>query len=113
MIKYPVKKPEIVDAIGAIDSSRVVQVVNEDFDQIIWHNGNTNNITTDQIKTKLAELTTTYDGQKYQNSRANEYPSLEEQLDLLYHDIARDEFGKSSGEWAKAIKAVKDKYPKS
>ena len=51
--------------------------------------------------------------QKYQNSRANEYPSLEEQLDLLYHDIARDEFGKSSGEWAKAIKAVKDKKPKS
>ena len=113
MIKYPVKKPEIVDAIGAIDSSRVVQVVNEDYNQIIWHNGNPNNITTDQIKTKLAELTTTYDGQKYQNSRANEYPSLEEQLDLLYHDIARDEFGKSSGEWAKAIKAVKDKYPKS
>ena len=113
MIKTPVKKPEIVDAIGAIDSSRVVQVVNEDYDQIIRHNGNPNNITTDQIKTKLAELTTTYDGQKYQNSRANEYPSLEEQLDLLYHDIARDEFGKSSGEWAKAIKAIKDKYPKS
>ena len=55
MIKTPVKKPEIVDAIGAIDSSRVVQVVNEDYDQIIWHNGNPNNITTDQIKTKLAD----------------------------------------------------------
>ena len=49
MIKYPVKKPEIVDAIGAIDSSRIVQVVNEDYNQIIWHNGNPNNITTDQI----------------------------------------------------------------
>ena len=105
------KKPEIVDAILALDSDAIVQVIEEK--DIIWIDKNPNNITTDQIKTKLAELTTTYDGQKYQNSRANEYPSLEEQLDLLYHDIARGEFGKSSGEWAKAIKLVKDKYPKS
>ena len=53
------------------------------------------------------------DPNEYQYKRADEYPSIVDQLDLLYHDIARDEFGKSSGEWAKAIKLVKDKYPKS
>ena len=46
-------------------------------------------------------------------NRKINYPEIGEQLDLLYHDIARGEFGKSSGEWAKAIKLVKDKYPKS
>ena len=111
MIKYPVKKPEIVDAILALDSDARVQVIEEK--DIIWIDKNPNNITTEQINTKLAELTTAYNNLKYQRDRESEYPSIVDQLDLLYHDIARGEFGKSSGEWAKAIKAVKDKYPKS
>ena len=81
--------------------------------QITWLDGNPTSITTTQIETKLAELITTYNNIKYQRERASEYPSIVDQLDLLYHDIARGEFGKSSGEWAKAIKLVKDKYPKS
>ena len=105
------KKPEIVDAILALDSDARVQVIEEK--DIIWIDKNPNNITTEQINTKLAELTTAYNNLKYQRDRKSEYPSIVDQLDLLYHDIARDEFGKSSGEWAKAIKAVKDKYPKS
>ena len=105
------KKPEIVDAILALDSDARVQVIEEK--DIIWIDKNPNNITTEQINTKLAELTTAYNNLKYQRDRESEYPSIVDQLDLLYHDIARGEFGKSSGEWAKAIKAVKDKYPKS
>jgi len=105
------KKPEIVDAILALDSDARVQVIEEK--DIIWIDKNPNNITTEQINTKLAELTTAYNNLKYQRDRESEYPSIVDQLDLLYHDIARDEFGKSSGEWAKAIKLVKDKYPKS
>ena len=105
------KKPEIVDAILALDSDARVQVIEET--DIIWNDKNPNNITTTQINTKLAELTTAYNNLKYQRDRESEYPSIVDQLDLLYHDIARGEFGKSSGEWAKSIKAVKDKYPKS
>ena len=105
------KKPEIVDAILALDSDARVQVIEET--DIIWNDKNPNNITTTQINTKLAELTTAYNNLKYQRDRESEYPSIVDQLDLLYHDIARGEFGKSSGEWAKAIKLVKDKYPKS
>ena len=105
------KKPEIVDAILALDSDAKVQVIEEK--DIIWNDKNPNNITTEQINTKLAELTTAYNNLKYQRDRESEYPSIVDQLDLLYHDIARGEFGKSSGEWAKAIKLVKDKYPKS
>ena len=105
------KKPEIVDAILALDSDARVQVIEEK--DIIWIDKNPNNITTEQINTKLAELTTAYNNLKYQRDRESEYPSIVDQLDLLYHDIARGEFGKSSGEWAKSIKAVKDKYPKS
>ena len=49
---------------------------------------------------------------EYQGNRANEYPEIGEQLDKLYKDIVAGTVT-SSGEFAKAIKAVIDNYPKS
>ena len=48
----------------------------------------------------------------YKSKRRNEYPKLAEQFDLLYKDIAANKVD-ATGEFVKAIKAVKDKYPKS
>ena len=41
---------------------------------------------------------------EYVEKRLTEYPSIEEQLDTLYHG--------GLTEWKATIKAVKDKYPK-
>jgi len=38
------------------------------------------------------------------NNRANDYPSIADQLDKIYHS--------GLTEWKKVIKATKDKYPK-
>jgi hypothetical protein len=38
------------------------------------------------------------------NNRANDYPSIEDQLDKIYHS--------GIDEWKKVIKTTKDKYPK-
>ena len=38
------------------------------------------------------------------NNRANDYPSIEDQLDKIYHS--------GIDEWKKVIKATKDKFPK-
>ena len=43
--------------------------------------------------------------------RRAEYKDFGYQLDLLYHDMLADK-GDKSGEWFKAIKAVKDANPK-
>ena len=40
----------------------------------------------------------------YKWKREREYPSIEDQLDKIYHD--------GIDEWKVVIKAVKDKYPK-
>ena len=47
----------------------------------------------------------------YRSKRRAEYPQLREQFDLLYKDIAAYKVD-ATGEFAKAIKAVKDKYAK-
>ena len=47
---------DIGKAIVALDSSAQVSINAEDTDQITWHDGNPNNITTAQIQAKQAEL---------------------------------------------------------
>ena len=95
---------DIISAILALDSNAEVSVNGESLDGIIWHDGNPNNITNDQITAKQAELKTAYDNNKYQRDRQLEYPSIEDQLDDLYHN--------GIDGWKTTIKAVKDKYPK-
>ncbi len=67
--------------------------------------------TNDQINAKLTELETEYDAKKYQRDRAVAFPNIGDQLDLLYKDMLAGKVD-STGEFAKAIKATKDKYPK-
>ena len=95
---------DIISAILALDPNARVSVNGESLDGIIWHDGNPNNITNDQITAKQAELKIVYDSLQYQRDRAKEYPSIEDQLDDLYHN--------GIDGWKATIKAIKDKYPK-
>ena len=56
------------------------------------------------ITTKLAELKTDYANKEYQRKRADEYPSVVDQLDLIYHS--------GIDAWKAKIKETKDKYSK-
>ena len=63
--------------------------------------------TESELTTKLAELQAAYDAEAYKRNREAEYPSVQEQLDMLYHDQVD-----STTTFKTAIKTVKDKYPK-
>jgi len=55
----------------------------------------------------IAALQATYDNAAYKRTRADAYPELKEQLDLLYKDMLADK-GDKTGTWFAAVKAVKD-----
>ena len=96
---------DITQSILAINPKAEVSVDAEDVKKITWHNGTTP-IAEADILAKQKELQTAYDNAKYQRDRAEAYPSIGEQLDLIYHaGIGGDAF-------QAAIKAVKDKHPK-
>jgi hypothetical protein len=57
--------------------------------------------------TELDRLNSVHASTQYQRLRAAEYPSINEQLDALFHA------GVFPAEMAARIQAVKDKYPKS
>ena len=63
------------------------------------------------ITAEVARLQGIYDGKAYQRTREPAYAALAEQLDQLYHDMTAGKLD-ATGEWHKAIKAVKDANPK-
>ena len=103
---------DIISAILAINPNAKVSVNAEDFEQITWHDG-TAVISKADIQAKQAELQTAYDNNKYQRDREKEYPSWQDQMDMLWHSIDENaELKQKYFAFYEAIKAVKAKYPK-
>ena len=101
---------QIIRAATAIDPKAVLSVANGDVNTITWENGYSG-INIDTLKTKLAEIEA-YDAKNtHKAKRKRKYPAIGEQLDLLYKDLLAGKVD-ATGEWAKAVKKVKDDYPK-
>ena len=104
---------DITNAILALDPNAEVSVNAEDVNQITWHDGNPNSITVAQIQTKQAELQTAHDAKAYARARASAYPTIGDQLDMLWHAIDDNSTLKTRyADFHTAIKAVKDANPK-
>jgi len=98
---------DIIKAILKINPKAQVSVNAEDYNQITWLNGTTP-ISVEDIKAKQAELQAEYEAKQYQRDRAEKYPPITEQLDMMYWDKVN-----GTDNFLKAIQAVKDKFPKS
>jgi hypothetical protein len=80
-------------------------------DTLEWLDGSQTEPTTAEIDAEVVRLQGIYDGNAYQRTRADAYEEVKEQLDQLYHDMTAGKLD-ATGEWHKAIKAVKDATPK-
>jgi hypothetical protein len=103
----------IIEAILKINPNAEVSVRGTDINtcEITWHNG-TPEISKADIEVKMTELQAEYDANQYQRDRV--YPSIGDQLDMLWHSIDQNPKLKSEYfEFYEAIKAVKVKHPKN
>ena len=94
---------DIAKSILAIKSDAQVTIWDEDIDNIIWHDDNPTNVTTEEILAKQVELQTEYDAQEYARNRAPLYPAIGDQLDMLWHAI-------DTGDWTAAKVKTTDFY---
>ena len=102
---------KIIDVILNINPNAEVSVTGNNINVIEWHNG-TAPIPKADIEAKMVELQADYDAKQYQRDRV--YPSIGDQLDLLWHSIDQNPSLKSQYfDFYEAIKAVKVKHPKS
>lgn len=70
---------------------------------------NGNHVTIDEaaVAAEITRLQADYAAKQYQRDRAAAYPSIAEQLDMLYWDGVN-----GTTNWANAIAAVKERNPK-
>ena len=102
----------IIEAILKINPNAEVTVRGTDINtcEIEWHNGTTP-ISKADIEAKMVEVQADYDAKQYQRDRV--YPSIGDQLDMLWHSIDQNPALKSQYfDFYEAIKAVKVKNPK-
>ena len=100
----------IEKAILKINPNAEFSVNANDINQITWNNGTTP-IPKADIEAKMVEVQADYDAKQYQRDRV--YPSIGDQLDMLWHSIDRDgELKSKYYDFYEAIKAVKVKNPK-
>ena len=101
---------DIGTAILAINPNAEFRFENENINNIEWINGTTP-IPKADIEAKMVEVQADYDAKQYQRDRV--YPSIGDQLDLLWHSIDKDTELKSKYfDFHQAILAVKAKHPK-
>ncbi len=91
---------KIVKAIQKIKSDAQFSLSGEDLDTLTWENGETP-ISKSDIEAKMVEVQDEYDAKKYQRDRAEEYPSIVDQLDDIYHN--------GIDGWKATIKVTKDR----
>jgi len=60
--------------------------------------------TEDEVLVEAQRLQTEWENKQYQRERAAAYPTIQEQMDILYHQ--------GYDGWKKIIDEVKNKYPK-
>ena len=115
---------DIISAIKALDANAQVVVNGEPSNQAEYEanvkyisgadeNGSaifkdTQDFTWSEVSAKKAELQTDYDNKQYQRDRADAYPSIQDQLDMQYHDAVD-----GTTTWKDAVAKVKSDNPKS
>jgi len=93
-----------IQAIQSLVPGAEVSVAVHD-DSVTWINPEKPPITDEQIAAEQQRLQMIHDWHEYRRNRATEYPTIQEQLDALYHA------GIFPPEMSARIRAVKEKYP--
>ena len=101
---------DIIKAIQKINPNAEVSVNDNDINQITWNNGTTP-IPKADIEAKMVEVQAEYDANQYQRDRV--YPSIGDQLDMLWHTMDKDnELQHKFYDFYQTIKKVKVAHPK-
>ena len=92
-----------IDAVKELVGGGLTQIADG---SIVYHDGQTPP-TEEAIQAKLQELQADYDSKQYQRDRAEQYPSIQDQFDMQYHDLVD-----GTTTWKDAVAKVKADNPK-
>ena len=103
-------KDKLIKAILKINPNAEVSLSEDDINTIVWENGTTP-IPKADIEAKMVEVQADYDAKQYQRDRV--YPSIGDQLDMLWHTMDKNtELQHKFYDFYQTIKKVKVAHPK-
>jgi len=83
---------------------------NLDYESIQWLSPDIQKPTRQEVLNECSRLKTLYENTEYQRLRVMVYPSIQDQLDMIYHDIKEGTL--DSGSWISTIQSIKEEFPK-
>ena len=94
----------LADALLSLRPTSAWSLPSNNYSDICWMDDTQTPPTEEECLAEIARLQAEYDLLNYQRKRKKEYPALEEQLDIMYHQGYEG--------WKAIIEAIKLKYPK-
>jgi len=106
-IEYPI--PSFETAIRTLRPNVVKwEADSEGF--LLWEDSTDEQAPTfDEIRAEVRRESEIYNQYWYHRQRIENYPSIEVQLDMLYHDIKNNNI--QNGKWISTIESIKNDYP--
>lgn len=102
----------MVEAIRSLAPDAGWSLIEEDYDNIIWHSTDITKPSKSEVLAKMVELQAEYDSTDYQKQRESQYPKIGDQLDMLWHMMHEETIPGKNSTWYNTIKEVKDNNPK-
>jgi hypothetical protein len=96
---------DITHALQTLRPGAVWSLVGDQYKDIEWHDKEQTKPTEEEVNDEIARLQAEYDSKEYKRLRVAEYPSIEDQLDILYHQ--------GYDGWKTKIEEIKNKFKKS
>ena len=95
----------IITAIQSLRPGAIFSLDGRTYDGLWWSDDNElPPPTEEELQAEVERLQQGYDRNQYQRDRATAYPSIQNQLDTLYHQ--------GYDGWKESINKVKEEYPK-
>lgn len=104
-------RPTIHDAIRLI-CPQAVTIWGHDEIIVLDQDGNKIGIDLQSAQNKLEELLNQYPNNEYQQQRAAAYPSIADQLDMIWHTIDQGATLDKQSDFYKSIASIKSNFPK-
>jgi len=101
------RKPTYIEAILSLAPTARFGIYDNSLDRLVWGDESITRPSNDDIEAELVRLQAEYDAQEYARNRTIAYPSIGDQMDMMYKDNKN-----STTTHADAVEAVKTKWPK-
>ena len=96
---------DITNALQSLRPATNWALNGDTYEGLVWYDENElPPPTEEEVQAEIERLQAEYEHNQYQRDRASAYPSIQEQLDVLYHQ--------GYDGWKAMIDEVKNKYPK-